>query len=68
MTANERTNKILNKLLELASTVDSIEKNKERIVTLEEEAEKLKNENTTLKEEILMLTECALELSSIVYA
>lgn len=46
----------------------SVPTQEERIAALEKDSEALKEENTILKEEAAMLTECILELSSIIYA
>lgn len=54
MTVEERTSAILEKIMNIASTADSAEDNKERIVTLEEN--------------YAVLMECILEMSEIVYA
>lgn len=54
MNINERTNVILDKIMEVASAAGAAEENKERIATLEE--------NYT------MLMECILEMSEIIYA
>ena len=54
MNINERTSAILDKIMEVASAADSAADNKERIVVLEEN--------------YMMLMECILEMSEIVYA
>lgn len=51
---NERTSAILDKIMEVASAADSAADNKERIATLEDN--------------YMMLMECVLEMSEIVYA
>lgn len=61
MDIKERTNAILDKIMDVASSVESVRDNTKRIIILEEE-------NAILKEENAMLTECVLELSSIIYA
>lgn len=68
MDIKERTSAILDKIMEVASSVDSVKDNTKRIVILEEENAMLKEESAILKEENAMLTECVLELSSIIYA
>ena len=54
MNINERTNAILDKIMEVASVAESATDNKERIATLEEN--------------YMMLMECVLEMSEVVYA
>ena len=54
MDIKERTSAILDKIMEVASAADSAEENKERIATLEEN--------------YMMLMECILEMSEIIYA
>lgn len=54
MNINERTSAILDKIMEVASVADDAAENKERIVTLEEN--------------YMMLMECILEMSEIIYA
>lgn len=61
MDIKERTSVILDKIMDVASSVESVKDNTKRIIILEEE-------NAILKEENAMLTECVLELSSIIYA
>lgn len=54
MDIKERTSAILDKIMEVASAADSATVNEERIATLEEN--------------YMMLMECILEMSEIVYA
>lgn len=54
MDIKERTSAILDKIMEVASAADSAAENQERIVTLEEN--------------YMMLMECILEMSEIIYA
>lgn len=54
MDIKERTSAVLDKIMEIASVADEAADHKERIVTLEEN--------------YMMLMECILEMSEIIYA